>query len=54
LYVILKRHTCFRRRKAGGLTEANRLLLSQHQNYSLENVHITTTTPIKFAQKYVY
>jgi len=27
--------------------------LSEHQNYNLENVHITTATLIKFAQKIV-
>jgi len=28
--------------------------LLEYQNYDLENVHITTVTLIKFAQKFVY
>ena len=37
--------------KAGGIEIRP---LSEHQNSNLENVHITTATLIKFAQKIVY
>jgi hypothetical protein len=36
--------------KAGGIKIRP---LSEHQNYNLENVHITTATLIKFTQKFV-
>jgi hypothetical protein len=37
--------------KAGGIEIRT---FSEHQNYNLENVHITTATLIKFARKIVY
>jgi len=41
----------FRSTKAGGIEIGS---LSEHQNYNLENVHITTATLIKFTQKIIY
>jgi hypothetical protein len=48
-------HVCWswydRCTKAGGIEIRP---ISEHQNYNLENVHITTATLIKFAQKIMY
>jgi hypothetical protein len=41
----------------GGSTKADSIEirpLSEHQNWNLENAHITTATLIKFAQKILY